>query len=60
MPVIKKPSKGFKRGSDKAYQMAEKELQRMMESGKVNPNNLFKVKEQLAKKYGAYPMGGTR
>jgi hypothetical protein len=56
MPVIKRP----KKGSDKAYEMAEKELARMMESGKVTPNNLFKIKEQIAKKYGAYPMGGTR
>jgi hypothetical protein len=56
MPPVKK----FKKGSDKAYEMAEKELARMMESGKVTPNNLFKIKEQIAKKYGAYPMGGTR
>jgi hypothetical protein len=56
MPVIKK----FKKGSDKAYEMAEQELARMMSSGKVNPGNLSKIKDQLAKKYGAYPMGGTR
>lgn len=56
MPVTRK----FKKGSEQAYEMAEKELARMMRSGKVTPNNLFKIKEQLAKKYGAYPMGGTR
>lgn len=51
--------KNFKPGSDKAFKLAEKELQRMMESGKVNPNNISKVKNKIAKKYGAYPLGAT-
>ena len=55
MPAPKKP----KPGSDKAFKMAEKELERLMESGAVNPNNISKVKERIAKKYGAYPLGRT-
>lgn len=50
----------IKKGSDRAFELAEKELKRLMEQGKVNPNNLFNVKNRIAKKYGAYPMGGTR
>jgi len=50
-----------KPGSDEAFVLAEEELQKLMETpGKVNPGNLGKIKEMIAKKYGAYPMGGTR
>lgn len=49
-----------KKGSDAAFDAAEKQLKKLMEQGKVNPGNISKVKERIAKKYGAYPMGVTR
>jgi hypothetical protein len=30
-----------------------------MDQGKVNPGNIRKIKEQIAKKTGAYPLGAT-
>ena len=38
---------------------AEAAYRRMMEKGKVTPANIRKVKEKIAKKFGAYPMGDT-
>ena len=43
---------------DAAIAKAEAMLQKMMDEGKVNPGNIRKVKEQIANKTGAYPMGG--
>ena len=34
-------------------------FQQMMKDGKVTPSNIRKVKDQIAKKTGAYPMGDT-
>ena len=40
-------------------QKAEAMFQKMMKDGKVTPSNIRKVKDQIAKKTGAYPMGDT-
>jgi len=40
-------------------QMAEDLFQKMMDQGKVTPGNIRKIKEQIAKKTGAYPLGDT-
>ena len=57
---VTKKKKLPKRGSDKAFEMAEKRLQGLMKQGKVNPSNIAKIKERIANRFGAYPMGGTR
>jgi hypothetical protein len=59
MPAPKK-RKMPKRGSDAAFEAAEKRLEELNRQGKVNSGNIAKIKERIAKKYGAYPMGGTR
>lgn len=38
---------------------AEEMFQRMIQQGKVTPANIRQIKEQIAKKTGAYPLGGT-
>lgn len=38
---------------------AEAAFQKMMKQGKVTPGNIRKVKEKIANKFGAYPMGDT-
>ena len=38
---------------------AEAMLAKMMREGKVNPGNLRKVKEEIARKTGAYPVGSA-
>jgi ribosomal protein L29 len=60
MAAPKKKKSMPKRGSDKAFEMAEKRLQQLMDQGKVNPGNIAKVRERIANRFGAYPMGGTR
>ncbi len=40
-------------------QMAEDLFRKMMDQGKVTPGNIRKIKEQIAKKTGAYPLGDT-
>jgi hypothetical protein len=54
------PKKMPKKGSDAAFEAAEKRLEQLMKQGKVNSSNIAKVKERIAKRFGAYPMGGTR
>jgi ribosomal protein L29 len=44
---------------ERKSQMAEDLFQKMMDQGKVNPGNIRKIKEQIAKKTGAYPLGAT-
>ena len=44
---------------DAAIAKAEAMLRKMMDEGKVNPSNIRKIKEQIAKKTGAYPLGAT-
>jgi hypothetical protein len=44
---------------DAAIARAEAMFQKMMEQGKVTPSNIRKIKEQIAKKTGAYPLGDT-
>jgi len=44
---------------EKKSQMAEDLFQKMMDQGKVTPGNIRKIKEQIAKKTGAYPLGAT-
>ena len=58
MPAPKR--KMPKKGSDAAFEAAEKRLEQLMKQGKVNSSNIAKVKERIAKRFGAYPMGGTR
>ncbi len=46
--------------SDKAkIAKAEAAFRRQMEKGKVTPGNIRKIKERIANKFGAYPMGDT-
>ena len=42
-----------------AIAKAEAMLAKMMREGKVNPGNIRKIKEEIARKTGAYPLGGT-
>lgn len=44
---------------DAAIAKAEAMFQKMIQQGKVTPGNIRQIKEQIAKKTGAYPMGGT-
>jgi hypothetical protein len=60
MPGNKKRKNMPKKGSDAAFAAAEAQLEKLMNQGKVNSNNIFKIKERIAKRFGAYPMGGTR
>jgi len=36
---------------------AEAMFEKMIQQGKVNPSNIRKIKDQIANKTGAYPMG---
>jgi len=47
------------RREDKAIARAEAMYRKMMEQGLVSPANIRKIKEQIANKTGAYPMGDT-
>ena len=49
------PNKGF----DKKVQKAEEEYRRLMSAGKITPQNREKIKKQIVKKYGVYPLGDT-
>jgi hypothetical protein len=42
-----------------AIAKAEAMLAKMMREGKVNPGNIRKIKEEIARKTGAYPLGAT-
>lgn len=61
MAVKRMPIAGpvAKKKEDAAIAKAEAMFQKMMEQGKVTPGNIRKVKEQIAKKTGAYPLGAT-
>ena len=61
MAVNRMPIAGpvAKKKEDAAIAKAEAMFQKMMEQGKVTPGNIRKVKEQIAKKTGAYPLGAT-
>lgn len=50
----------FKKGSDKASKLAEKRLQELMKQGKVNPDNINKIRKRIANKFGVYPIGKGR
>ena len=43
---------------DAAIAKAEAMYEKMIQQGKVTPGNIRKIKEKIAKKTGAYPMGG--
>lgn len=49
------PNKGFQKKVEKA----EEAYRRMMEAGKVTAQNRDKIKKQISKKYGVYPLGDT-
>jgi len=40
-----------------AIAKAEAMFEKMIQQGKVNPSNIRKIKDQIANKTGAYPMG---
>jgi len=40
-------------------QLAEDMFRQKMQQGKVTPQNIQKIKEQIARKTGAYPLGDT-
>ncbi len=40
-------------------QMAEDLFRQKMDQGKVTPSNIRKIKEQIARRTGAYPLGDT-
>ena len=44
---------------DAAIAKAEAMYRKMMEQGLVKAGNVRKIKEQIAKKTGAYPLGDT-
>jgi hypothetical protein len=44
---------------ERKAQMAEDLFRQKMQQGKVTPQNIQKIKEQIAKRTGAYPMGDT-
>ena len=58
MPIRKEAIAG-PAAMERSVIKAEKMYEKMIKQGLVNPGNLRKVKEQIAKKTGAYPMGGT-
>ena len=57
--AIKKEAMAGPARMQKSVDKAEKMFQKMIQQGKVTPGNIRKVKEKIAKKTGAYPMGGT-
>lgn len=61
MAVKRMPIAGpvAKKKEDAAIAKAEAMYRKMMEQGLVTPANIRKVKEQIAKKTGAYPLGDT-
>ncbi len=44
---------------ERKAQLAEDMLRKKMQQGKVTPQNIQKIKEQIARKTGAYPLGDT-
>ena len=44
---------------ERKAKMAEDMFRQQMQQGKVTPQNIQKIKEQIAKKTGAYPLGDT-
>ncbi len=44
---------------DAAAKRAEDLFRQMMQQGKVTPQNIRKIKEQIAQRTGAYPLGDT-
>ena len=58
MPIRKEAIAG-PAAMERSVVKAEKMYEKMIKQGLVNPGNIRKVKEQIAKKTGAYPMGGT-
>ena len=49
-----------KPGSNASFKAAEKELKKLYNSGQISEKKFFNMREKIAKKYGAWPMGGTR
>lgn len=56
MPGTPKP----KPGSNAAFKAANKELRQLYKSGQITEKKFFNMREKIAKKYGAWPMGGAR
>lgn len=54
---VAKTSDAAKKMSDKKIQRAEAAFEKMMQSGKVT--DIRRAKEQIAKKYGVWPVGMT-
>ena len=44
---------------ERKAKLAEDMFRQQMQQGKVTPQNIQKIKEQIAKKTGAYPLGDT-
>ena len=49
----------IKAADERKSQLAEEMYRKMMEEGKVTPANIQKIKERIARKTGAYPLGDT-
>ena len=49
----------IKAEDDRKAQMAEDLFRQKMQQGKVTPSNIRKIKEQIARRTGAYPLGDT-
>ena len=49
----------IKAEDERKMQLAEEMFEKMIQQGKVTPNNIRKIKERIANKTGAYPLGGT-
>jgi ribosomal protein L29 len=44
---------------ERKAQLADDMFREKMKQGKVTPQNIQKIKEQIARKTGAYPLGDT-
>ena len=51
--------KAIRAADERKSQQAEALFEKMIQQGLVTPANIQKVKEQIARKTGAWPLGGT-
>lgn len=60
MAKVNKPTANPRQKAYDAGAAAEAAYSKLYNSGKVTPSNVTKVKNDIAKKYGVWPNGGTR
>ena len=49
----------IKAADERKMQLAEDMFEKLIQQGKVTPQNIQKVKTRIANKTGAWPLGGT-